>query len=153
MIKPRSLPFAAACLSLALPACSVVQSIATRTEVIHALSDQAQLSTPLSDTVNTLGTDITFPRNRFHLTNAQRARLLKSAPEWKASAKPIIIVGFASSGGLPEYSRMLSQRRAEEVRSALISAGIEAACLHTVGYGNDMQSQPGGDLVRLYATP
>jgi outer membrane protein OmpA-like peptidoglycan-associated protein len=152
MIKPTPLPFVA-CLSLALPACSVVQSIATRTEVIHALSDQAQLGTPLGSNATTLGSDIAFPRNRYYLTNAQKARLIKFAPEWKASAKPIIIAGFTSSGGLPEYSRMLSQRRAEEVRSTLIDAGIEAANLHTVGYGSDIQSQPSGDVVRLYASP
>jgi outer membrane protein OmpA-like peptidoglycan-associated protein len=157
MISPRP-PFlssviATACLSLTLPSCSVVQSLSTRTEVIHALSDQAELGPPLSGTSRTLGPEITFPRGRYHLTNAQTSRLLKAAPEWKAAAKPIIITGFAASGGLPEYSRMLSQRRAEEVRSVLISAGLEAATLHTVGYGNDMQNQPTGDLVRLYEVP
>jgi outer membrane protein OmpA-like peptidoglycan-associated protein len=48
---------------------------------------------------------------------------------------------------------MLSQRRAEEVRAVLISAGIEAATLHTIGYGNDIQNQVSGDFVRLYVAP
>jgi outer membrane protein OmpA-like peptidoglycan-associated protein len=153
MINSLTHSVLAGCCCLAFSSCAIIQSISQRTEVIHALSDQAQLGTPLSGNVSTLGSDVSFPRNRYSLTNAQQSRLLKAAPAWKAASRPIIIAGFASSGGLPEYSRILSQRRAEEVRAVLISAGIEAATLHTIGYGNDIQNQVSGDFVRLYVAP
>ena len=48
----------------------------------------------------------------------------------------LLLEGHASQVGTAEYNLRLSQRRAENVRNALINAGIPQDRLEVIGYGN-----------------
>ena len=52
-------------------------------------------------------------------------------------AKPIRIEGHTDSRGKPEANHVLSQRRADAVRAALIAAGVAANRITSVGLGED----------------
>lgn len=73
-----------------------------------------------------------LPDARPILNNA--VRLLRTHPD-----VDVEIQGHTDSVGTEEYNQNLSQRRAESVRQYLISQGISADRLSTVGYG---ESQP-----------
>lgn len=55
----------------------------------------------------------------------------------------ITVEGFADPAGAAAYNRQLSRRRAEAVRSYLISRGLAAGQLRAVGYGEDRLVVPG----------
>ena len=88
---------------------------------------------------NTLALDIRFAFNSAELDEMAKRDLaalgeaLKS-PELRASR--IRIEGHTDLVGTPEYNRQLSERRAEAVKSFLVSAAaVEPARLETVGRG------------------
>jgi len=61
----------------------------------------------------------------------------------KGSQNTIILAGFTDERGTPEYNRGLGERRAQAVRSALISKGADANKLQTVSFGAEMPADPG----------
>lgn len=54
----------------------------------------------------------------------------------------IEIQGHTDNSGAPAYNKRLSQERAESVRNALVSLGIETARLTAVGYGQEKPLGP-----------
>jgi outer membrane protein OmpA-like peptidoglycan-associated protein len=58
------------------------------------------------------------------------AAILKANPSWK-----ITIEGHTDSTATALYNQKLSERRAASVKAYLVSAGITADRLQTVGYG------------------
>jgi len=54
----------------------------------------------------------------------------------------LIIEGHTDSDGSEEHNLLLSQKRAESVKSYLVSAGIDSARLFTKGYGESMPVTP-----------
>src|SRR5690606_13787502 len=58
----------------------------------------------------------------------------------------VTVEGFADPAGSAAYNTDLGQRRAEAVRSFLVSAGMPASKVRAVSYGEDRnrQVQPGG---------
>lgn len=61
----------------------------------------------------------------------------------KDSQNTIILAGFTDERGTPEYNRGLGERRAQAVRSALISQGVDANKLQTVSFGAEMPADSG----------
>jgi outer membrane protein OmpA-like peptidoglycan-associated protein len=55
----------------------------------------------------------------------------------RESGKPIRIEGHTDSRGRPEANRVLSQRRADAVRNALVAAGVAANRITSIGLGED----------------
>jgi outer membrane protein OmpA-like peptidoglycan-associated protein len=55
----------------------------------------------------------------------------------------ITVEGFADPAGSASYNRQLSERRAEAVKSYLVSKGISDVNLRTVGYGENRLVNPG----------
>ncbi|MGH7664846.1 MAG: OmpA family protein, partial [Gemmatimonadaceae bacterium] len=55
----------------------------------------------------------------------------------------ITVEGFADPAGSAEYNRALSQRRAESVRSYLLSHGLDGELVRPVGYGEARLVVPG----------
>jgi outer membrane protein OmpA-like peptidoglycan-associated protein len=53
----------------------------------------------------------------------------------RCAGKTITIEGHTSVSGTPEYNQALSERRAEAVERYLVSRGVPAEQLRTVGYG------------------
>ena len=69
-------------------------------------------------------------------------RFAKIANKYYPTAK-ITVEGFADPAGSASYNRMLSMRRAENVRDALAQAGMNATLLQAIGYGETRQVVPG----------
>jgi outer membrane protein OmpA-like peptidoglycan-associated protein len=133
-----------------LSSCSTLVQLSTGSPtIIHALADQSDLPSPLSP-VQSPALEITFPRDRFFVTNSQRTKLQKQAEQWRTSKAQIIIAGFTSAGSPPDHARSVSQRRAEAIRTILVEAGLESANLHAAGYGSDIPGHSGKDTVKLY---
>jgi len=61
----------------------------------------------------------------------------------KSSQNTIILAGFTDERGTAEYNRGLGERRAQAVRSALISLGADGNKLQTVSFGAEMPADPG----------
>ncbi len=55
----------------------------------------------------------------------------------------ISVEGFADPAGSAQYNRQLSKRRADAVREFLMSNGLDAANLRSVGYGETRQVRSG----------
>jgi len=63
--------------------------------------------------------------------NAQKlADYLKQNPERK-----VIVEGYTDSVGSDSYNQQLSERRAQAIQTALVSAGVEPSRIQTRGYG------------------
>ena len=57
-------------------------------------------------------------------------------------AMQLIIEGHTDSDGSTDHNQILSQQRAESVKSYLVSAGISSSRLFTKGYGESMPAPP-----------
>lgn len=82
-----------------------------------------------------------FEFNKATLTPEARAKLdgeviakLKSL----ASIKYIIVNGHADRLGSPQYNQQLSEKRAEAVRAYLVSKGVDASGIETLGFGKTL---------------
>ena len=95
--------------------------------------------------VLTLG-DVMFDTGRSELKSGgtrkieQLAQFLTEHPD-----RRVQIDGFTDSVGSDSYNEELSQRRADAVRSALLSRGIDASRISTQGYGKAFPVASNGD--------
>lgn len=138
--------------TLTLCQCSLLNRVVNSSAVIYALPPQEKLPSLLSnpEKLTPAGPVITFPPNRFLLTSRQRAQLQTLGEQWKEAAPQLLIAGFARRGTPSGYARSLSQRRAESVRQVFIEQGIDAAHLHSTGYGHDQPGLSSEDTVKIY---
>ncbi len=135
--------------AIALSQCSVIGPMMMPSKTIYALATQ-NVPSPLEKELESAGEPITFSRDHFTLSPRQRSLLVKQAPQWKEKQQHLLIAGFAQRGFPASYARSLSQRRAESVRQVLIEEGIDAAELHSTGYGHDQPTLSSGDEVRIF---
>jgi outer membrane protein OmpA-like peptidoglycan-associated protein len=81
---------------------------------------------------------IYFGSGRYDLAPASQLTLKKIAKAVKQCGAVIIEVdGFTDNVGPPAYNKMLSEGRAEAVVDFLVAAGVEAAKLRAVGFGQE----------------
>lgn len=138
--------------TLLLCQCSLLPSTDDAT-VIYALAPQEALPSPLDQRLTPVGLAIRFARDRYELTPAQKQALQPLAAQWQSAKTTLMILGFAMRGLPTDYARSLSQRRAEAVRQTLIDEGLDAAQLHSAGYGHDQPSLGSLDEVKLFTLP
>ena len=143
----RSLGLCLACAMLCQ--CSLLDRVNAPT-VVYALAPQRDLPSPLAQTLQAAGQPISFPPNRYVVTPRQRTVLKAQAAQWQKDSARLLVLGFARRGLPSGYARVLSQRRAESARQVLIEEGIDAARLHSAGYGHDQPGLSSGDEVRLF---
>lgn len=135
--------------ALLLCQCSVVGPLLKPSKVIYALSSQT-VQSPLVSELEPACDSLSFSRDRFLLSKHQRGALVKHIEGWNEAKQHLIIAGFAQRGFPAGYARSLAQRRAEAVRQLLIEEGMDAAVLHSVGYGNDQPALSSRDEVRVF---
>lgn len=81
--------------------------------------------------------DVHFDFDKSVLTSETRAILRDSVATLKANPKAKVrIAGYTSASGTAEYNQALSERRAQAIKSFLISEGVQPNRLTTVGYGD-----------------
>jgi outer membrane protein OmpA-like peptidoglycan-associated protein len=113
-------------------------------EVSSAKSDAARLQAEVDELkakstsrglVMTLG-DVLFDTGKAEL-NAGSARKLDQLAQFltEHQDRKVQIDGFTDSVGGDAYNEQLSQRRADAVKSALMSRGVDASRISTEGYG------------------
>ncbi len=87
-----------------------------------------------------------FAPGSWRIPDGERDKLDRAAAALGESRRAIL-GGFDDTVAPEEYSRVLSEARAQTVREALVTRGVPAAHLQTVGFG---QAHPvGNDPARL----
>jgi outer membrane protein OmpA-like peptidoglycan-associated protein len=85
--------------------------------------------------VITLG-DVLFSTNKAQLSSGGTRNVQKLADFLKQfEQRKVMIEGYTDSTGSNDYNQMLSVRRADAVRTALIDMGISSDRISTRGYG------------------
>lgn len=135
--------------------CSILDRVVNSSSVIYALGPQDSVPSPIGEAskLTATGPVITFSPARYLLTSRQVSAIEAQAEQWKEKPPQVLIMGFAKPGAPNGYARSLSQRRAESVRQVLIESGIDAAKLHSVGYGNDQPNLGSEDAVKMFVLP
>lgn len=107
----------------------------------NALADLAKLAAVKEEErglVITLSGSVLFATNESTLLPVAQDRLNKVADALLVTKeKHLIIEGFTDSQGSSDYNIALSQRRADTVRSYLISRGYPSDLIHTQGIGEE----------------
>ena len=84
--------------------------------------------------------NVPFESNSSALTpqaSAQLAQLEIALNSATLGKDRFIVAGHTDAKGSAQYNKQLSQRRAEAVKSYLVSKGIDASRLDAVGYGSE----------------
>jgi peptidoglycan-associated lipoprotein len=84
-----------------------------------------------------------FDFDSYSIRASERGKIKEVANASRSEGKTIIIAGFTDERGTPEYNRSLGERRAQAVRSALISEGASGRHLQTVSFGAEMPAESG----------
>jgi OmpA-OmpF porin, OOP family len=90
--------------------------------------------------VNLASTEL-FEFNKAVLTQEARAKLDAEVVAKLRELKDIryvIVNGHADRLGSPQYNQRLSEKRAEAVRAYLVSKGVDAAKVETLGFGKTL---------------
>lgn len=95
---------------------------------------------PVEVTTFSLDGDVTFGFDSAALTSNGKSEINKIAEQLRQqdTLETITVAGHTDRLGSVAYNNDLSQRRAETVREALISNGIDAQLINAVGYGESM---------------
>lgn len=83
-----------------------------------------------------------FAFDSFDVSGAEMGKVQNIATAMRGFPNDIIIAGFTDERGTEEYNRGLGERRAQAVRSALISLGIDGNRIQTVSFGKEMPADP-----------
>ncbi|HEY6241103.1 MAG TPA: OmpA family protein [Burkholderiales bacterium] len=96
------------------------------------------------DAAVTLQKDETFPFDRYALTPAAKARLdgdVIGKLATCASVEAVVIEGHADRIGSQQYNQKLSERRADSVKSYLVSKGGDRNRIETIGMGKTVPAK------------
>ena len=86
---------------------------------------------------------VSFGFDSCTVSSSEQGKIDTVAQFLKSNPTTLIIAGFTDERGTPEYNRGLGERRAQAVRSALITQGADANKLQTVSFGAEMPADPG----------
>jgi outer membrane protein OmpA-like peptidoglycan-associated protein len=89
--------------------------------------------------------NVPFDSNSSTLTpqaSAQLAQLEIALNSASLGKDRFVVAGHTDAKGSAQYNKQLSQRRAEAVKSYLVSKGIDAGRLDAVGYGSEQLLAP-----------
>ena len=116
---------------------STVQATAKPTPSAPA-STRAAPAPQVRDEVVLEFEDVHFAFDKSQLSNEAKSILRDSVATLKANPKAKVrIAGYTSASGTTEYNQALSERRAQAIKTFLISEGIQTSRLTTIGYGDE----------------
>ncbi len=97
--------------------------------------------------------DIHFDFDKSTLKPEAQAILKRNIQLLKDNPKARVrVAGYTSASGTEEYNQKLSERRAKAVEEFLISEGISAQTLSTIGYGETRPAEREAAPKELYST-
>jgi peptidoglycan-associated lipoprotein len=85
---------------------------------------------------------VRFGFDSYVVDGSEMSKVEAVAGYLRTQKSTVIIAGFTDERGTPEYNRGLGERRALAVREALLRAGVDAALLQTVSFGEEMPEDP-----------
>lgn len=109
----------------------------TARRAMASLAEIASVKAENQRTIITLSGEVLFKTNEATLLPIAQTQLDKVAEALKSQGddKKIVVEGHTDAKGKDAYNQSLSQRRAEAVRSYLVSRGIESDMIQAVGKG------------------
>jgi outer membrane protein OmpA-like peptidoglycan-associated protein/uncharacterized protein YidB (DUF937 family) len=115
---------------------NLVSEVTSKTEAALASLRSGFTTTDLLTILNQ--SIINFPTNSAEIPPAGKTLLQHAATAFKQlpSGSVIEIAGYTDNTGDPAANVQLSQQRAEAVRAALVSAGVDPSMLVAKGYGS-----------------
>jgi len=108
---------------------------------IQAAKPEPKPEPPKKPAVTNLASTELFEFNKAVLTQEARAKLDNEVVAKLRDLKDvryIIVNGHADRLGSPQYNQKLSEKRAEAVRAYLVSKGVDAAKVETLGFGKTL---------------
>jgi outer membrane protein OmpA-like peptidoglycan-associated protein len=106
------------------------------------------LAKPPFRAVDKIEFTVYFGSNDAVLSDEALATLAKAAEAYKRRrADKLVVTGHTDTVGTPEANRLLSQRRAEAVKSALVGMGLPAEKISTSGRGEEALAVQTGEGV------
>ena len=108
---------------------------------IQAAKPEPKPEPPKKPAVTNLASTELFEFNKAVLTQDARAKLDAEVVAKLRDLKDvrfIIVNGHADRLGSPQYNQKLSEKRAEAVRAYLVSKGVDAAKVETLGFGKTL---------------
>ncbi len=107
-------------------------------EALDNLAKMAQVKQESRGMVITLSGQVLFASGKYELLPAAQAALENVVTALKANPdRNITVEGHTDSQGQRAYNMDLSQKRADSVRSYIVSHGIPSEVIKAVGYGPD----------------
>jgi len=106
-----------------------------------AVKPEPKPEPPKKPAVTSLASTELFEFNKAVLTPEARAKLDSEVIAKLRDLKDIryiIVNGHADRLGSPQYNQTLSEKRAEAVRAYLVSKGVDAAKVETLGFGKTL---------------
>ncbi len=85
---------------------------------------------------------VQFGYDRSDVSEGEQAKVRAVASSLRSSGESVIVAGFTDERGTQEYNRQLGEKRAQAVRSSLISSGLSAGKIQTVSFGAEMPVDP-----------
>lgn len=88
----------------------------------------------LADSIAKLS-HILFKFDKYDIQSSMNERVDVAAEAFKQSGAKVVLEGNTDSFGSDEYNFALGKKRADSVKKALVSRGVDSANLSTVTYG------------------
>ncbi len=109
-----------------------------------ALPDRNESSSFLSESVDkSRFSPVYFGFDSYSVESSEEGKLNAVASFLRNSSQELIIAGFTDERGTAEYNRGLGEKRAQAVRSYLLSRGADASRIQTTSFGAEMPADPG----------
>lgn len=120
--------------------------------VVYALGPRDGYNSPLNASLTPACPALVFDNAGYALTDAHQRSIREVFSALKGDKKArLLIAGYAPPNLPQDHARSLSERRAQAVRQQLIEAGLDAANIQTVGFGNDFSPVgPSSGVVVIY---
>jgi len=109
--------------------------------VAQAPKPEPKPEPPKKPAVTNLASTELFEFNKAVLTKEARAKLDSEVIAKLGDLREvryIIVNGHADRLGSPQYNQALSEKRAEAVRAYLVSKGVDASGIETLGFGKTL---------------
>jgi OOP family OmpA-OmpF porin len=139
--KPAPAPAPAAPAPVAKPAPAPQAQPVPPPPPIQAAKPEPKPEPPKKPAVTNLASTELFEFNKAVLTPEARAKLDSEVVAKLRDLKDVryvIVNGHADRLGSPQYNQKLSEKRAEAVRAYLVSKGVDAAKVETLGFGKTL---------------
>lgn len=117
---------------------------------MRGIDGKAQPAMPEARPVAGMQTLVFFDFDKFTIEANERSKINSIAAALKESGKPYTVsaTGHADRAGSNEYNKLLSMRRAQAVKAALVARGVPAANVNVTAEGETDPKIETGDGVR-----